>query len=167
MMGYGYDPRLSEGAVKCPLFMSSTFVFESAEAGKSFFELAYGLRPQGPNEEPGLIYSRINNPDLQVLEDRLTLWDGAESSLVFATGMAAIATTILTYLRPGDVIVHNEPVYGGTEFLTERILPQFGIQREVWGTYPGASTLDEAIARAQARGPRRPHLHRDPGEPHQ
>lgn len=152
MMGYGYDPRLSEGAVKCPLFLSSTFVFESAEAGKSFFELAYGLRQQGPNEEPGLIYSRINNPDLQVLEDRLTLWDGAESSLVFATGMAAISTTVLTYLRPGDVIVHNEPVYGGTEFLTERILPQFGIQREVWGVYPGAPTLDEAIAKAQARG---------------
>ena len=152
MMGYGYDPRLSEGAVKCPLFMTSTFVFETAEAGKSFFELAYGLREQKPNEEPGLIYSRLNNPDLQVLEDRLTLWDGAESSLVFATGMAAIATTVLTYLRPGDVIVHNEPVYGGTEFLTERILPEFGISREVWGTYPGAQTLDEALARAQARG---------------
>ena len=49
MMGYGYDPRLSEGAVKCPIFQTSTFVFESAEAGKAFFEVAYGLREAGQN----------------------------------------------------------------------------------------------------------------------
>ena len=86
MMGYGYDPALSEGALKAPLFQTSTFVFESAEAGKAFFELAYGLRRQAPGEEPGLIYSRLNNPDLQVLEERLALWDGAESAAVFASG---------------------------------------------------------------------------------
>ena len=67
MMGYGYDPALSEGAVKVPIFQTSTFVFKSAEEGKAFFELAYGLREQRPNEEPGLIYSRVNNPDLEVL----------------------------------------------------------------------------------------------------
>jgi methionine-gamma-lyase len=130
MMSYGYDPSLSEGAVKCPLFLTSTFVFESAEDGKAFFELAYGLRERGPAEEPGLIYSRINNPDLEILEDRLTLWDGAESGLAFSSGMAAISTTLLTFLRPGDVVVHSEPVYGGTDFLLNRILPQFGIRHE-------------------------------------
>jgi methionine-gamma-lyase len=129
MMGYGYEPQLSQGAVKCPIFQTSTFVFRTAEEGKAFFQLAYGLREQRPNEEPGLIYSRINNPDLEILEDRLTLWDGAESGLVFSSGMAAIATTLLTFLRPGDVVVHSEPVYGGTEFLLHKVLPQFGIER--------------------------------------
>ena len=128
MMSYGYDPSLSEGAVKCPLFLTSTFVFDSAEDGKAFFELAYGLRECGPAEEPGLIYSRINNPDLEILEDRLTLWDGAESGLAFSSGMAAISTTLLTFLRPGDTVVHSEPVYGGTDFLLNQILPQFGIR---------------------------------------
>lgn len=67
MMGYGYDPHLSERSLKPPLFLTSTFVFRSAEDGKAFFELAYGLRQKRPNEEPGLIYSRINNPDLETL----------------------------------------------------------------------------------------------------
>ena len=71
MMSYGYDPQFSEGSVKCPLFQTSTFAFRTAEDGKSFFELAYGLREQRPTEEPGLIYSRVNNPDLEILEDRL------------------------------------------------------------------------------------------------
>lgn len=152
MMGYGYDPALSEGSVKVPLFQTSTFVFKTAEQGKSFFELAYGLREQGANEEPGLIYSRINNPNLQILEERLTLWDGAETALVFSSGMAAIATTLLTFLRPGDLLVHNEPVYGGTEHLVENVLPQFGIEREVFGAYPGAPSLDQALQKASARG---------------
>lgn len=152
MMGYGYDPALSEGSVKVPIFQTSTFVFRSAEAGKSYFQLAYGLREASANEEPGLIYSRLNNPDLQILEERLTLWDGAEASLAFASGMAAISTTLLTFLRPGDVLVHNEPVYGGTEFLAEHVLPQFGISREVFGCFPGAQTLEQAMQQASARG---------------
>ena len=64
MMSYGYKPELSEGAVKCPIFQTSTFVFKNAEEGKAFFEVAYGKRPLGPHEKTGLIYSRINNPDL-------------------------------------------------------------------------------------------------------
>ncbi|MEE8276569.1 MAG: PLP-dependent transferase, partial [Alphaproteobacteria bacterium] len=143
MMSYGYDPRLSEGSVKCPIFQTSTFAFASAEDGKAFFELAYGLREQRPAEEPGLIYSRINNPDLQILEDRLTLWDDAESGLVFSSGMAAIATSLLTYLRPGDVIVHSDPLYGGTDYLVHTILPQFGIER-VGFLAGGNGALDEA-----------------------
>jgi methionine-gamma-lyase len=91
MMSHGYDPRLSEGAIKCPIFQTSTFVFESAEAGKAFFQIAYGLRERGPGEEYGLIYSRLNNPDLEVLEDRLSVWDGAEACAVFGSG---IVTTL-------------------------------------------------------------------------
>ena len=94
MMGYGYNPLLSEGAIKAPIFQTSTFVFESAEAGKAFFELANGLREPLPGEQAGLIYSRLNNPDLEILEDRLTLWDEAESAAAFDSGMAAIATSL-------------------------------------------------------------------------
>lgn len=83
MMSYGYKPELSEGAVKPPLFQTSTFVFKNAEEGKAFFEIAYGIRAQEENEELGLIYSRINNPNLQILEERLSLWDESEASAVF------------------------------------------------------------------------------------
>ncbi len=152
MMGYGYDPKLSEGAVKCPIFQTSTFVFKSAEEGKAFFELAYGLRERRPAEEMGLIYSRINNPDLEILEDRLTLWDGGEAGLVFASGMAAISTTLFTFLRPGDVVVHSEPMYGGTEFLLESVLPQFGIHREAFAAGARGRTLAEAVAGAERLG---------------
>ncbi|HEX6940420.1 MAG TPA: cystathionine gamma-synthase family protein [Longimicrobiales bacterium] len=151
MMSYGYDPRLSEGALKSPIFQTSTFVFESAEAGKAFFELAYGLREKRPAEEPGLIYSRINNPDLEILEDRLTLWDGAESALVFSSGMAAISTALLTFLRPGDVIVHSEPIYGGTEFLVHNILPQFGVKR-VGFLANGEGAFEDALDAARTQG---------------
>jgi len=128
MMSYGYEPGWSEGAVKSPIFQTSTFVFQSAEEGKAFFELAYGLREQGPSEKLGLIYSRLNNPDLEILEDRLTLWDGAEDAAVFNSGMAAIATVILEFLAPGDWILHSEPLYGGTEHLFKHILPRYGIK---------------------------------------
>jgi methionine-gamma-lyase len=152
MMSYGYDPRLSEGAVKVPVFQTSTFVFETAEEGKDFFALAYGLRERRPSEEPGLIYSRINNPDLEILEDRLTLWDEAEAGLVFGSGMAAITTTLLTTLRPGDVIVYSEPIYGGTEFLIHNILPKFDIRRV--GFNAGQTDgLTAALERAEEIGP--------------
>jgi methionine-gamma-lyase len=128
MMSYGYRPEWSEGAAKIPIFQTSTFIFKSAEEGKAFFELAYGLRSQRDGEQMGLIYSRLNNPDLEILEDRLTLWDDAEAAAVFASGMAAITTTLLTFLRPGDLLLHSEPVYGGTDFLFKHILPQFGIR---------------------------------------
>ena len=127
VMSYGYDPHLSEGSVKAPIFQTSTFVFKDAAEGKAFFELAYGLRESKDDEQMGLIYSRLNNPNLEVLEDRLTLWDGGEDALVFASGMAAIGTAILAVARPGDVIVHSEPLYGGSDHLLRHVLKDFGI----------------------------------------
>jgi methionine-gamma-lyase len=145
MMGYGYRPELSEGALKPPLFMTSTFVFKTAEEGKAFFELAYGLRKSRPGEEMGLIYSRLNNPDLEILEDRLTLWDGAEAALVFESGMAAISTTLLNFLRPGDVVLHSEPVYGGTDFLLKHVLPRFGVRPVGVLAQRGTAGFEEAL----------------------
>lgn len=132
MMGYGYDPHLSEGAIKPPLFLTSTFVFQSAEEGKSFFELAYGLRTPKEGEEQGLIYSRLNNPDLQLVEERLCLWDGAEEGALFASGMAAIATSLLATVRPGDVVIHSDPLYGGSEYLLKEVLSKFGVATEAF-----------------------------------
>ena len=152
MMSYGYDPALSEGAVKCPIFQTSTFVFKNAEDGKSFFEVAYGLREKRPAEDPGLIYSRINNPDLEILEDRLTLWDEAEAGLVFCSGMAAISTTLLSFLVPGDVLVHSEPLYGGTEFLAHKVLPRFGIEQVEFVAGLRERGLDEAVEEAAKKG---------------
>ena len=83
MMSYGFKPELSEGSIKSPIFQTSTFVFKNAQEGKAFFEVAYGLREKESTEEVGLIYSRINNPDLEILETRLKLWDEAEDCAVF------------------------------------------------------------------------------------
>ncbi|MCB0725385.1 MAG: cystathionine gamma-synthase family protein [Ignavibacteriae bacterium] len=127
MMSYGYDPELSEGAVKCPIFQTSTFAFKTAEEGKAFFEVAYGHRKKKPNEHMGLIYSRINNPDLEILENRLTLWDKAEDCAVFESGMSAISTIFLEFLKPGDLLVFSSPLYGGTDHFIKHVLTKFNI----------------------------------------
>jgi methionine-gamma-lyase len=136
MLGYGYKPALSEGAVKCPIFQTSTFVFKNAEDGKAFFEMAHG-KPGHEGEEMGLIYSRINNPDMEILEERLKLWDGGEMAAAFSSGMSAIATTFMTYLSPGDVLLYSNPVYGGTHKFIHYILTHFGV--EVIGFKAGQS----------------------------
>ena len=127
-LGFGYEPARSEGSVKPPVFLTSTFQFESAEDGKKFFELAYGLREPDEGEDPGLIYSRLNNPNLQIFEERLAAWDRTERGATFASGMAAISTTLLALAKPGEVILSTNPVYGGTHYLMTRILPSFGVR---------------------------------------
>ncbi|MDH3254450.1 MAG: PLP-dependent transferase, partial [Acidobacteriota bacterium] len=127
MMSHGYKPEWSEGAVKPPIFQTSTFAFRSAEEGKEFFSYAYGLAERDPARPMGLIYSRLNNPDLEILEERLVLWDEAEESAVFASGMAAISTSILALVPLGASVVFSRPVYGGTDYLMETLLPERGI----------------------------------------
>ena len=149
MMGHGFDPALSEGALKPPIFLTSTFVFESAAAGKRHFEHVTGRVP-GPAE--GLVYSRFNGPNQEILEDRLALWDGAEEALSFSSGMAAIATVLLALVRPGDVIVHSAPLYAATETLIGKVLGPLGIR---WLDFPaGASRaeIDAVLARAAEIG---------------
>lgn len=153
MMGYGYDPMLSEGSLKPPQFQTSTFVFPSAQQGKDFFATMQGRRKLGPDEEPGLVYSRFNNPNLEVLEDRLALWDEAEASLAFASGMAAISTCLWAYLRPGDVVLQSQPIYGGTETLIHSILPEFGVAQVGFEVEQGVEAMRAAADRARATGP--------------
>ena len=142
MMTYGYKPELSEGAIKCPIFQTSTFVFQTAEEGKAFFEVAYGLREKQPNEELGLIYSRINNPNLEILENRLCLWDEAEDCAFFESGMSAISTVLLEFLKPGDLLVYSNPLYGGTDHFIAHFLSKIGVHTA--GFSPGA-TEEEII----------------------
>ncbi|MGN6288105.1 MAG: cystathionine gamma-synthase family protein [Sphingopyxis terrae] len=147
MMGHGYDPFLSEGALKPPIFLTSTFAFESAAAGKRFFEHITGKR-QGPAD--GLVYSRFNGPNQEIVEDRLALWDGADDALVFSSGMSAIATLMLALVGQNDVIVHSGPLYAATETLVARILSRFGVG---FVDFPAGATreqLDDVLARAQA-----------------
>ena len=127
MMSYGYNPQWSEGAVKPPLFQTSTFAFPSAEEGKEYFQWAYGLSERDPQRPMGLIYSRLNNPDLEILETRLNLWDEAEASAVFASGMAAISTSLLALVPLGRTVAFARPVYGGTDLLLEHVLPEMGM----------------------------------------
>lgn len=149
MMSYGYKPALSEGAIKSPIFQTSTFVFKSAEEGKAFFEVAYGHRQKKVGEELGLIYSRINNPDLEILEDRLTLWDEAEDCAVFESGMSAITTVLLEFLKPGDLLLISSPIYGGTDHFVTKILPKFGIHV---ATFKVGQKRDQVINIVKATG---------------
>ncbi len=149
MMGHGYDPALSEGALKPPIFLTSTFVFESAAHGKRFFEGVTGVRPGGAE---GLVYSRFNGPDQEILEDRLALWEGAEDALVFSSGMSAIATAFLALVQPGDVIVHSAPLYAATETLIGRILGKFGV---TFLDFPAGATqpeIEAVMLAAKAKG---------------
>lgn len=139
-MSYGYSPEWSEGAVKCPIFQTSTFVFPSAEHGKKFFEVAIGKSKADPSQSMGLIYSRLNNPDLEILEDRLTLWEKAEAAAVFESGMAAISTSLMAIVKPGDVVLHSEPLYGGTDHFIKHILKKFGV--DCHGILPGESKTE-------------------------
>jgi methionine-gamma-lyase len=155
-LGYGYDPFLSEGAVKPPVFLTSTFQFRSAAEGEHFFALAYGLEKPREREIPGLIYSRLNNPNLEIFEDRLAVWDQTEKGAVFSSGMAAISTTALALLSPGDCVLSTRPVYGGTHFLFEHVLPRFGIELR-W--VPAGNDAPEALAlAAESVGPERVRL---------
>jgi methionine-gamma-lyase len=148
MMSYGYRPEWSEGALKSPIFQTSTFAFENAEAGKAFFELALGKREPGPGEQRGLIYSRLNNPDLEIAEDRLTLWDGAEDCALFDSGMAAISTVVLTFARPGAVVAASEPLYGGTHHLLDWVMPRFGVKVIRFGCSVDETEIERRIAAA-------------------
>ena len=140
MMGHGYDPMLSEGALKPPIFLTSTFVFPNAAAGKRHFEGVTGKRPGGAE---GLVYSRFNGPNQEILEDRLGIWEDAEDALAFSSGMSAIATLFLSMVKPGDTIVHSGPLYAATETLIARILGRFGVH---WLDFPAGATREEIDA---------------------
>jgi cystathionine beta-lyase/cystathionine gamma-synthase len=152
MMSYGYDPFLSEGAVKPPVFLTSTFAFRSAEDGAAFFDVVAGRKPAPQDSGAGLVYSRFNHPNLEIVEDRLALLDGAEAAIVTASGMAAIAAVLLAFLRPGEQIVHSTPLYGGTETLIRKILPEWQVGGQPFVDGLSRQAMADALEAAAARG---------------
>ena len=153
MVGYGYDPALSEGAVKPPVFLTSTFVFNSAEHGKEFFDYVAGRREPPAGRAAGLVYSRFNHPNAEIVEDRLAAYEGAEAGLLFSSGMSAIATTILAFARPGDAILHSQPLYGGTETLIAKTLAGLGMQAIGFQDGTDEAAIREAAEAAMRLGP--------------
>ncbi len=145
MLSYGFDPLLSEGAVKPPVFLTSTFVFKSAEEGRDFFDFVSGRREPPKGTGAGLVYSRFNHPNSEIVEDRLAVYERTEACILFSSGMSAISTTLLTFARPGDVILHSQPLYGGTETLLTRTFAALQI-----GSVGFSDGVDEASVRAAA-----------------
>ncbi|UIP07786.1 cystathionine gamma-synthase family protein [Erythrobacter sp. SDW2] len=148
MMGHGYDPALSEGSLKAPIFLTSTFAFENSAAGKRHFEGITGKRPGGAE---GLVYSRFNGPNQEILEDRLAIWDGAEDALSFSSGMTAITVMLLAYCNAGDVIVHSGPLYAATEGFIAKVLSKFGITYLDFAAGATRGEIDAVLERAKAQ----------------
>ncbi|UVI40623.1 cystathionine gamma-synthase family protein [Qipengyuania spongiae] len=148
MMGHGYDPTLSEGSLKPPIFLTSTFAFPSAADGKRHFEGITGKRPGGAE---GLVYSRFNAPNQEILEDRLAVWDGAEDALSFSSGMTAICVLMMAYADQGDVIVHSGPLYAASEGFVAKVLSRWGIN---YFDFPAGATreqIDAVLEKAKSK----------------
>lgn len=141
----GFDPRLSVGSARPAVFRSSTYVFASPEAAERAFDLVSGRKQPEPGEVPDLIYSRFNHPNAEILEDQIIpLEEAAEWSIAFNSGMAAIMTTLLAILRPGDAVVYTVPLYGGTQNLIHELLEPMGmVCRPVVAGH--SAEIDEAI----------------------
>ncbi len=152
MLNYGYDPELSEGAVKPPVFLTSTFVFQSAEDGRNFFDYVAGRKEPPEGEGAGLVYSRFNHPNSEIVEDRLCVYEGTESGAIFSSGMSAITTTLLTFVRPGDVVLHSQPLYGGTETLLAKTFRDFNITAVGFEDGVDAKSVETAADEAVRRG---------------
>ena len=164
MMGHGFDPALSEGSLKPPIFLTSTFVFENAAAGKRHFEGVTGKRPGGAE---GLVYSRFNGPNQEILEDRLGLWEDAEDALTFSSGMSAIATLLLAFVQPGDC---RRPFRAALRRDRNPDRPHPRPLRDHLARFPGRRDRggDRRGGRAgQGQGPSAAHLSRKPGQPDQ
>jgi len=151
MMGHGYDPALSEGSLKAPIFLTSTFAFENAAAGKRHFEGITGKRKGGVE---GLVYSRFNGPNQEILEDRLAIWDGAEDALTFSSGMTAICILMLTYVSQGDVIVHSGPLYAASEGFVAKVLSKFGVGYVDFPAGANKAQIDAVLERAKEQAAR-------------
>ena len=143
-VAFGYDPAMGLGAVKPPIFMTSTFVYPSAQHAKQVHEAFFD--GSGPLVgETNHIYSRLGHPGLDILEARLAAIDGAQSAVAFCSGMAAHASIALACVRPGDSVLHGRPIYGGVDMLYGAVMPQFGSHV---ATYTEGT--DEALVRAAA-----------------
>jgi methionine-gamma-lyase len=134
------------------VFLTSTFLFKTAEEGRDFFDYTSGRKEPPSGTGAGLVYSRFNHPNSEIVEDRLAVYEETESCILFSSGMSAIATAVLAYARPGDVILHSQPLYGGTETLISRTLAGFGIATVAFSDGVDPVGVRKAAAEAAAKG---------------
>jgi methionine-gamma-lyase len=128
-VAFGYDPEMGMGSVKPPIFMTSTFVYPSAQHAKDV------------------------HPGLDFLEKRLAAIDGAEEAVAYSSGMAAHSSIALAYVRPGDSVLHGRPIYGGVDMLFNSIMPQFGSHVAAYTDGTDENDVRKAADEAMAKGP--------------
>jgi len=114
---HAYDPQENEGALTPPLHLTSTFAFETAEAGGEMFA----------GERAGHIYSRISNPTCDLLEQRIATLEGAEAGLALSSGMGAVTAVLWTLLSPGDEVIVDKTLYGCTFAFMRHGLAKWGV----------------------------------------
>ena len=142
----GHDPRDHQGALKPPIYETTTYAFATAEEMEAGFAQVYGLaEAEGPDP---YIYGRLDSPNVQVAEARVSAWEGAEGSLMFSSGMAALSTLLLTLGAPGKAILHSTPVYGGTAVLINGLMARYGVRVVTFDPTDGAADL-KALASEQ------------------
>jgi methionine-gamma-lyase len=124
----GFDPSLSVGSARPAVFRSSTYVFSSPEAAEHAFDVVGGRKQIAEGESLDLIYSRFNHPNAEMLEEQIVnLEKDSESALAFNSGMAAIVTSLFSFLHPGESVVYTVPIYGGTQHFIEDCLSKWGV----------------------------------------
>ncbi len=151
----GYSSSMAFGAVKPPAVMTTTFAYASAQHAKDVHEAFFEGTGPAVGATDAYIYTRLGHPNLTMVETRLAALDGAEASAVFCSGMAAISTTLLAFLRPGDTVLCSRPCYGGTDGYLTTILPEFGVS--TFGIIEGYkdANIRAAMEAAMAAGPLR------------
>jgi cystathionine beta-lyase/cystathionine gamma-synthase len=148
----GFDPSLSVGSARPAVFRSSTYVFSSPESAERAFEIASGASPVRKGEKVELIYARMNHPNAEILEAQtVPLEPEAQAALVFNSGMAAITTSLLTFLRPGQSMIYTVPVYGGTQHFVRDFLPNWGV-KSIPVLAGNGQEIDDAIRSAKNLG---------------
>ena len=155
-VGHGYDPADAWGAAKPPIVLTSTYVYPSAQAAKDFHRAFFDGATEGEAGGPipdGFIYSRLGHPNLTMVEARVAALDRAENAAGFNSGMAAISTLALAFLRPGDSVVHTRPIYSGTDNLLNTVLTDFGVHIESVTDACDEAAVRAAATAAQSRGP--------------
>lgn len=153
-VAFGYDPAEALGAVKPPVYLTSTFIYPSAQHAKDVHEAFFdGTGPVAGKKGEGHIYSRLGHPGLDILETRLAAIDGAEAAAAFSSGMAAHSSIALTFVKPGDSVLHGRPIYGGVDMLYGSVMPGFGTHVETYTDGCDPEHVRAAARAALAKGP--------------
>ena len=116
----GYDSKSHQDSLSVPIYQTSTFTFDSAEQGEKRFA----------GEESGYIYSRIRNPTVEVLEQKMAVLEGGESALAFASGMGAVSAALMAFTKAGDHIVCSKGLYGCTFGLLQVLEKKYQITHD-------------------------------------